>query len=211
MFDLHRLAYGLAYYLIVPAKMTSRLPFATLVPGDTLPPPPYLYLEPVAGILATTPILVALLFVPALARRPTHRAAVVAALVSLAIGTTLSPSPRRACQRYESTSDVLSAAGGARVSAFARLGRPAFVRRRVLRSSSSCCAAAGGLFRCVSASPATRHLGRRTRRSTRGSDAGRRRSNARRSAARASGRESQRGHASAWIRSSWLGGPPTGC
>ncbi len=56
LFDLHRLAYGLAYYLIVPAKVMSRFPFATLAPHESLTPPPYLFLEPVAGILATTPI-----------------------------------------------------------------------------------------------------------------------------------------------------------
>ena len=59
-FSLRRLPYGFLYYTVVPVQWSATFPFAQLRPELWLPPPSYLYLEPVAGLLAHSPILVVL-------------------------------------------------------------------------------------------------------------------------------------------------------
>jgi hypothetical protein len=88
LLDVHRLLYGFAYYVIVPPKFSRTFPFALLAPAEMLPPPDYLALEPVAGIAATTPMLISLAFLPAL-RRKGLRFGFAASLISLTIGTML--------------------------------------------------------------------------------------------------------------------------
>ena len=88
LFDVHRLLYGFAYYVVVPPTFSRTFPFALLAPAETLPPPAYLALEPVAGIAATTPMLIALAFFPVL-RRKGLPFGLAASFTSLTIGATL--------------------------------------------------------------------------------------------------------------------------
>jgi 4-amino-4-deoxy-L-arabinose transferase-like glycosyltransferase len=86
-FSLRRLPYGLLYYTVVPVNWSATFPFAHLRPELWLTPPSYLYVEPTAGLLAHSPILVIL---GALAwHRPQNNPHVVTLFVSLLLGFAL--------------------------------------------------------------------------------------------------------------------------
>jgi hypothetical protein len=63
-YSLHRVPAGLFYYLLAPPRITSAFPFFHLDPAYYLSPPPGYYLEPIAGVLVHTPLLLILPLTP---------------------------------------------------------------------------------------------------------------------------------------------------
>ena len=106
-FSLDRLVPGAWFYLLQPPHFGLDFPFITLRPEypGTLPSP--FFVEPVAGILAVTPLLLALLAVPWLTRRgrPLDREARIVGVLLVAIAIALPLVPLLAfggaTERYE--------------------------------------------------------------------------------------------------------------
>ncbi len=109
-FSLRRLPYR-AHYIAVPVKWSGAFSVRAAHTAADLTPPSYLYVEPVAGLLAHSPLLVILAALPWL--RPSDARLVAALLVSLVLGSgwpSSSRSPARQCVT-RSTSRLLRAPG----------------------------------------------------------------------------------------------------
>lgn len=86
-FNLQRLPYGFLYYVFVPVRWSPTFPFAVLDPHSYLPPPSFMYVEPVAGLLMNSPLLAILAVAPFVL--PRERKFRIVFLASILIGLVL--------------------------------------------------------------------------------------------------------------------------
>ena len=101
LFSLRRLLYGVFYYTVVPVNWSATFPFARLSPYQYLTPPSFLYVEPVAGLLAHSPLLAILAALPWIRPRDTRFRTVLLMSLLLGSGLLLVASVYATTTRYE--------------------------------------------------------------------------------------------------------------